>query len=578
SSYNDETQSLLGRDEQEAAVFVKLLFESPDFHNIDLYDPKLLSSLAALTYSNELRLQKTAALAYSEITEHDVRPVSEDTIQPIVYLMRVPSLEVQRNASAALGHLTRCAENQTIVIQMGVLEPLIRQMLTPNVDAQCNAVGCITNLATADENKEAIANSGALVPLIRLARTPESRVQKNAVGALMNMTHISTTREQLVRSNAVPVLVSLLSAADPDVQYYCATALSNIAVDESHRQLLARTEPALGPELIRLMSADDIRVKSQATLALRNLASHSQYQRDLIRQGILIPLRAQIDSGRGAVELAAIACLRNLSILEENGQVLVDAGFLVPLVGKLETNSYMYWNELASHLVATLRNLASGDQPGHEIVQRAILEQGALDPMKRVLGDPAVDATIKVEICEIVGALASNGNLKEPIIQAGFVGLLVGFAHSGYHHLQLSSASAVARLAADHTDHSVFVEAWSKPHGGIEQYLINYLMDDMLEYRYVALLTVLVFVRGGNPDLKRSIDCNPMLSRLLASVSDEISGARPAKAGGSEPCSLSGNSEGQYQNFPLQRALTSSSEHAASLDDCRISRSSGDMG
>lgn len=111
-------------------------------------------------------LQRSAALAFAEITEKEVREVGRDTLDPILFLLGSHDTEVQRAASAALGNLavnressryttrhlidalSSLAENKLLIVRLGGLEPLIRQMLSPNVEVQCNAVGCITNLAT----------------------------------------------------------------------------------------------------------------------------------------------------------------------------------------------------------------------------------------------------------------------------------------------------------------------------------------------------------------------------------------------------------------------------------------------
>lgn len=143
----------------------------------------------------------------------DVREVDRDALEPILFLLQSPDLEVQRAASAALGNLAvnsmytwhswsdvhfrlaltslTCplAANKVLIVELGGLGPLKRQMLSSNVEVQCNAVGCITNLATHEDNKAKIARSGALEPLTRLAKSRDMRVQRNATGALLNMTH-----------------------------------------------------------------------------------------------------------------------------------------------------------------------------------------------------------------------------------------------------------------------------------------------------------------------------------------------------------------------------------------------------
>ena len=71
-----------------------------------------------MVYSNRIQLQRTAALAFAEITEKgiffhplcvltmaDVREVDRDTIEPLLFLLQSNDQEVQRASSAALGNL-----------------------------------------------------------------------------------------------------------------------------------------------------------------------------------------------------------------------------------------------------------------------------------------------------------------------------------------------------------------------------------------------------------------------------------------------------------------------------------------
>lgn len=121
--------------------------------------------MTTLSFSDNVDLQRSAALAFAEITEKEVRPVGRDTLDPILFLLGSHDTEVQRAASAALGNLAvnsesllnrsfaliptfSSADNKLLIVKLGGLEPLIRQMLSPNVEVQCNAVGCVTNLAT----------------------------------------------------------------------------------------------------------------------------------------------------------------------------------------------------------------------------------------------------------------------------------------------------------------------------------------------------------------------------------------------------------------------------------------------
>ena len=64
-----------------------------------------LNALTTLSFSDNVDLQRSAALAFAEITEKEVRPVGRDTLDPILFLLSSHDTEVQRAASAALGNL-----------------------------------------------------------------------------------------------------------------------------------------------------------------------------------------------------------------------------------------------------------------------------------------------------------------------------------------------------------------------------------------------------------------------------------------------------------------------------------------
>jgi len=185
-------EPLLLESEREAVADLLSYLENRSTTNFFTGSP--LAALTTLSFSDNVDLQRSAALAFAEITEKEVREVGRDTLDPVLFLLGSHDQEVQRAASAALGNLAVNPENKLLIVRLGGLEPLIRQMLSPNVEVQCNAVGCVTNLATHDENKNKIAKSGALVPLTRLAKSKDMRVQRNATGALLNMTHSGELR------------------------------------------------------------------------------------------------------------------------------------------------------------------------------------------------------------------------------------------------------------------------------------------------------------------------------------------------------------------------------------------------
>jgi vacuolar protein 8 len=78
---------------------------STDRTSTNFFQGEPLSALTTLSFSDNVDLQRSAALAFAEITEKEVRPVGRDTLDPILFLLSSHDTEVQRAASAALGNL-----------------------------------------------------------------------------------------------------------------------------------------------------------------------------------------------------------------------------------------------------------------------------------------------------------------------------------------------------------------------------------------------------------------------------------------------------------------------------------------
>jgi vacuolar protein 8 len=453
-------------------------------------------------------LQRSSALAFAEITEKDVRAVDRETLEPIMFLLESQDQEVQRAASAALGNLAVNTENKLLIVRLGGLEPLIRQMESTNVEVQCNAVGCITNLATHDENKNRIARSGALIPLTRLARSKDLRVQRNATGALLNMTHSDENRQQLVNAGAIPVLVSLLSSPDTDVQYYCTTGLSNIAVDATNRRKLAQ-EGRLVQSLIALMDSTSLKVQCQAALALRNLASDSKYQLEIVRSGGLAPLLRLLQSSFLPLILSSVACVRNISIHPLNESPIIDAGFLRPLIDLL---SYEENEEIQCHAISTLRNLAASSERN----KQAIVDAGAVERIRDLV--LALSISVQSEMTAALAVLALSDELKPRLLQMSVLSVLIPLTASDNLDVQGNAAAAIGNLSSKVGDYSAFAQAWESPGGGVHGYLTRFLQSADATFQHIAVWTVVQFLDGADPRLMQLISASPAILPAISQL------------------------------------------------------------
>ena len=122
---------LLAENEREAISALLQYLENRS--DVDFFSNGPLRSLLTLVYSENIDLQRSAALAFAEITEKDVREVNRDVLEPILILLQSIDAEVQRAACGALGNLAVNNGNKTLIAEMGGIEPLIRQMMSPNI-------------------------------------------------------------------------------------------------------------------------------------------------------------------------------------------------------------------------------------------------------------------------------------------------------------------------------------------------------------------------------------------------------------------------------------------------------------
>ncbi|KAK4940004.1 Vacuolar protein 8 [Elasticomyces elasticus] len=478
----------------------------------DFFAGEPLNALSTLVYSQNIDLQRSASLTFAEITERDVRPVDKNTLEPILYLLESPDIEVQRAASAALGNLAVDGHNKVLIVQLGGLTPLIRQMNSSNVEVQCNAVGCITNLATHEDNKAKIARSGALGPLTKLAKSKDMRVQRNATGALLNMTHSDDNRQQLVNAGAIPVLVQLLGSPDVDVQYYCTTALSNIAVDSANRKRLAQSEPRLVHSLVHLMEGQAPKVQCQAALALRNLASDEKYQLEIVRNNGLKPLLRLLQSSYLPLILSAVACIRNISIHPMNESPIIDAGFLRPLVDLLGSTDN---EEIQCHAISTLRNLAASSDRNKQLV----LEAGAVQKCKELVLD--VPLSVQSEMTAAIAVLALSDDLKPHLLNLGVFDVLIPLTESESIEVQGNSAAALGNLSSKVDDYTIFLSAWSRPSGGIHGYLARFLASGDPTFQHIAIWTLLQLLESGDEKLLATINMADDVMHMVREVSEK---------------------------------------------------------
>ena len=184
-----------------------------------------------------------------------------------------------------------------------------------------------------------------------------------------------------------------------------------------HRRELSRSEPRLIQNLVQLMDSSNLKIQSQATLALRNLAIDGEsqlplfmmcfssliiedYQLEIVKVDGLTPLFRFLQSVHFPLILSAVACTRNLSLHPMNESPIIEAGFLQPLINLM---AFKDNEEVQCHAASALRNLAAGSHGN----KWGIFVIGAVQSIKELVLE--VPTNVQSEMTACVAVLALKG-------------------------------------------------------------------------------------------------------------------------------------------------------------------------
>ncbi|XP_052272427.1 uncharacterized protein LOC127872947 [Dreissena polymorpha] len=447
SIFNGDTEfSSMLLDNERQAVQNLLLYLEDEETKTPVLDEHHTRALGILTYSDNMELQKSAALCYSEISGKMKVPISNALATPLVALLRSPHCVVQKLSSLAISNfvLNGPAINRVTLVEAGALKDLIPLLYSDNVEVQCNASGCITTLATTDAAKRLVSMENGIPALLLLVQSADIRVQRNAAGAILNLTHIEENRSDLVVDGAIPILIAALqSTFDHDVQYYCCAALSNLAIIEKHRIMMV----AVGYNdviilMIRLLASKFERIKCQACFVLRNLASDVEHQSLIVQYKALPALHRCLKHSRKETRSAAIACLRNLSIHKSNEGAILCSEILKDLFDVLCDGAVP---EAQRHAAGTIRNLAVGEHV------KELTDLGCLDRLGTVLLDIETSHAVLTEVTAALAVMTDEDQVKHRLMVMNegkvFVKLVTMVTLSTNQEVQYNSAGILGQLA-----------------------------------------------------------------------------------------------------------------------------------
>jgi len=104
-----------------------------------------------------------------------------------------------------------------------------------------------------------------------------------------------------------------------------------------------------------------------------------KYQLSIVTANGLPALLKLLSSPHPSLLLAAVACIRNISIHHLNESAIVSQNFLPPLIALLNNDN----EEIQCHAISTIRNLAAGmEEEGNK---ERIIQEGGVDKILEVM-------------------------------------------------------------------------------------------------------------------------------------------------------------------------------------------------
>jgi len=149
--------------------------------------------------------------------------------------------------------------------------------------------------------------------------------------------------------------------------------------------------------------------------------SIKKFQLEIVECGGLPPLLELLKSNTQQIVLAAVACIRNISIHSVNEKPIVEAGFLKLLIELISSDK---GEEIQCHALSTIRNLAASDYN-----KKLIVKEGAAETIINLLIESNNNSSGKGKATST--SYLPNGQTYGPIIKSEMTAALAILALSG---------------------------------------------------------------------------------------------------------------------------------------------------
>lgn len=262
-------------------------------------------------------------------------------IPHLVHLLSVGSDRTKRAAAGTLRSLTSDAERRVAITAAGAVPPLVQLLSDGIQDAKRQAAGALEALSKDPGSEIPMAAMGAIPPLVLLLsdNTADERTKELAVGALRNLAFDADNERVIGAVGAIPLIVHMLRVGTPFGQRQAVSALVNLSVNFENKRIIA-AEGAI-PLLVNLLAGEgNCEIATRAAGALKNLSAYSAENREAIAAAGAIPLLAKLllalpGDGCEHAKEQALGSLRNLAFRAQCAREMVTEGVVSLLLANL---------------------------------------------------------------------------------------------------------------------------------------------------------------------------------------------------------------------------------------------------
>ena len=360
-------------------------------------------------------------------------------------------IEIRREAAAAMFNLSLSKQNSLIMAQSGIVSALVSLMKTNDTIAQVYAVGTLANLAEKGGAVQSrLLQDGCLSPLLRITESSfvADEIKKEVSRCLALFANVIHSHDKLMSQEPVSCIFELLSDHNSaHSRRFASLTFANLTLSFKYHDRLAI--PTLLSSLWPLLSMDDSQTHQCVAFALHNISKNIDYHDCCEKNNVanmitrILGLEDEFSKLHGCLalryisvskivaaqfiqcdglpklfliaamgnleqKLEAAACLRNLSLADENKVRICREGGMAVLTDLTRSED----EQLAHQACGVLANLAEAP-----VIQQEMVHDGILHHLKFALRSRATE--VVREALRVLCNLSTDFSCTELIINAG---------------------------------------------------------------------------------------------------------------------------------------------------------------